>query len=110
MSTSQHNIYSLKAGHVTDVKADTAVGTTARRQPLPFSPHGALQVFGDDLVAEPTRDGWDYSRICGQHLWASRPAHTPDLTDRCPFCAVAFHASHGRLRYATIQTRLVLGF
>ena len=73
-------------------------------------PRGPLQALGDELVMEQTPEGRRFHRICTRHQWADRGVEDPDNALRCPLCSVEFDERQGRLRYAELHTRLLVGF
>lgn len=78
----------------------------------PKSPEvGSVRIIGVDLVAERTRDGDNYIRICSRHQWASLEMYSIDATahHQCPSCAAELDGDHGQLRYRLLHMRLALG-
>ena len=83
--------------------------STSPRDSHAQPPHRPLQRVGDEMIMEQTPDGPDYTRLCPLHQWASRPSSDLEHVGRCPHCAVEFEERQGRLRYAILHTRLVMG-
>lgn len=59
------------------------------------------------LIGTPTRDGWDYTRVCYRHQWASLPCtnRVDALTSACPTCEAAMDAADGETRYQQLMDR-----
>lgn len=60
--------------------------------------------LGRELLMEQTRDGVDYTRVCGRHQWASLPFYTlKDILPQCPECAAEIDGGRGRERYRSLH-------
>lgn len=89
----------------------TGQSHSQHQKPNAEPPIGSVRIIGNDLVAERTRDGDNYIRICSRHQWASLEMYSIDATahHQCPSCAAELDGDHGQLRYRLLHMRLALG-
>lgn len=63
-----------------------------------------------DIVREPAglggQDGYDYTRVCAVHRWASHRIPDQALASDCVLCLAELDAAAGRKRYQALHARL----